>query len=270
MNPWRETILWGSRCPVQNHHHQKLCGCITLRAFDICKTTTTRLAAWRFPGSPRSQQALWLLHLELPALKQGQGHTLELNFFSFPKKPIHSEASFHLEGALSCAYLIKNAHACCSFNEAQLTSREAQKRTSFISQQDRTDFLIYNAERVFCKKYAPNSSTDQCKTVCIKWHTHYACVCIHVHMCCIYSSPKREMGFPGGSDGKDSTCNISCWRSIPGLGRFPGEGNGNPLQYSCLEKPSRTEEPDGLQSMSSQRVRHNWATNTHTHKRNNC
>ena len=39
--------------------------------------------------------------------------------------------------------------------------------------------------------------------------------------------------------------------SIPGLGRFPGEGNGNALQYSCLEIP-RTEEPGGLQSMSLQ------------------
>ena len=43
--------------------------------------------------------------------------------------------------------------------------------------------------------------------------------------------------------------------SIPGLGRSPGEGNGNPLQYSCLEIPW-TEEPGELQSMGLQRVRH--------------
>ena len=43
--------------------------------------------------------------------------------------------------------------------------------------------------------------------------------------------------------------------SIPGLGRFPGEGNGNPLQYSCLENPM-TEEPGGLQSIGLQRVGH--------------
>ena len=42
--------------------------------------------------------------------------------------------------------------------------------------------------------------------------------------------------------------------SIPGLGRSPGEGNGNPLQYSCLENPMK-EEPGGLQSIGSQRVR---------------
>ena len=46
------------------------------------------------------------------------------------------------------------------------------------------------------------------------------------------------------------------------LGRYPGEGNGNPLQYSCLENIPWTEEPGGLQSMGSQKVRHNWATNT--------
>ena len=43
------------------------------------------------------------------------------------------------------------------------------------------------------------------------------------------------MGFPGGSDGKESTCNEGNLGSIPGLGRSPGGGHGNPLQYSCLE-----------------------------------
>ena len=40
---------------------------------------------------------------------------------------------------------------------------------------------------------------------------------------------------PGGSDDKASGCNVGGPGSIPGLGRSPGEGNGNPLQYSCLE-----------------------------------
>ena len=44
-------------------------------------------------------------------------------------------------------------------------------------------------------------------------------------------------GFPGGSEGKASACNAGDLGSIPGLGRSPGEGNGNPLQYSCLENP---------------------------------
>ena len=43
--------------------------------------------------------------------------------------------------------------------------------------------------------------------------------------------------FPGGSDGKESTCNAEDKGSVPGLGRSPGERNSNPLQYSCLEKP---------------------------------
>ena len=45
------------------------------------------------------------------------------------------------------------------------------------------------------------------------------------------------MGFPGSSEVKASACNAGDPGSIPGLGRFPGEGNGNPLQYSCLENP---------------------------------
>ena len=44
-------------------------------------------------------------------------------------------------------------------------------------------------------------------------------------------------GFPGGSDGKESACNIGNPGLIPGLGRSPGGGNANPLKYSCLENP---------------------------------
>ena len=45
------------------------------------------------------------------------------------------------------------------------------------------------------------------------------------------------MDFPGGSDSKASACNAGDPGSIPGLGRSPGGGNGNLLQYSCLENP---------------------------------
>ena len=45
------------------------------------------------------------------------------------------------------------------------------------------------------------------------------------------------LSFPGGSDSKESACSAGDLASIPGLGRSPGEGNGNPLQYSCLENP---------------------------------
>ena len=49
--------------------------------------------------------------------------------------------------------------------------------------------------------------------------------------------PVRFLGFPGGSAGKVSAYNVGDPGSIPGLGRSSGEGNGNPLQYSCLENP---------------------------------
>ena len=47
----------------------------------------------------------------------------------------------------------------------------------------------------------------------------------------------RAGGFPGGSEVRVSASNVGDLGSIPGLGRSPGEGNGNPLQYSCLENP---------------------------------
>ena len=47
----------------------------------------------------------------------------------------------------------------------------------------------------------------------------------------------KILGFPGGSEAKASASNAGDLGSIPGLGRSPGEGNGNPLQYSCLENP---------------------------------
>ena len=51
------------------------------------------------------------------------------------------------------------------------------------------------------------------------------CICVHT-------------SFPGGSDGKASACNAGDLGSVSGLGRSPGKGDGNPLQYSCLENPT--------------------------------
>ena len=53
----------------------------------------------------------------------------------------------------------------------------------------------------------------------------------------IYTFIYQDMGFPGGSDGKESACNAGDLGLIPGLGRSPGGGNGHPLKYSCLENP---------------------------------
>ena len=66
---------------------------------------------------------------------------------------------------------------------------------------------------------------------------------------------------PGGSDGKGSACNVGDQGWIPGLGRSPGEGNG--YHSSILAwRIQWKEEPGRLQPMGSQRVRHNWVTNT--------
>ena len=75
---------------------------------------------------------------------------------------------------------------------------------------------------------------------------------------------KALKGFPGGSDGKEAACNAGDLGLIPWSGWSPGEGHGNSFQYSCLEN-SMDREPGGLQSMGSQRVRHDWVTNTQTH-----
>ena len=48
----------------------------------------------------------------------------------------------------------------------------------------------------------------------------------------------RSLSFPGNSDGKESACSTGGLGSIPGSGRSPGEGDGNPLRYSCLGNPS--------------------------------
>ena len=69
-------------------------------------------------------------------------------------------------------------------------------------------------------------------------------------------------GFPGSSEGK-SACNSGGLGSIPGLGRFSGEGNGYPLQYSFLENPM--DRGGWQESMELKRVSHDWATNTYTH-----
>ena len=57
------------------------------------------------------------------------------------------------------------------------------------------------------------------------------------HTVCINIHSQYNQGFLGGLDGKESACNAEDLGSVPGSGRSPGEANGNPLQYSCLENP---------------------------------
>ena len=65
---------------------------------------------------------------------------------------------------------------------------------------------------------------------------------------------RKQWDFPGGSDGKESVCNAGDLGLIPELERSPGEGNGYPLQFSCLE--NSIEDLGGLQSLGLQRVRY--------------
>ena len=72
-----------------------------------------------------------------------------------------------------------------------------------------------------------------------------------------------HQGFLGGPDSKESACSVGDLGSIPGSGRSPGEGNGNPLQYSCLENSTNTGAWWAI--ICGVTKRHIWVTNIHTH-----
>ena len=76
------------------------------------------------------------------------------------------------------------------------------------------------------------------------------------------------MGFPCGSDGKESTCNEGDLAWIPGMGRSPGGQHGNPLQYPRLENPHRQEKPCRLWCMVLQRVGYDQETKHNTAQHN--
>ena len=69
-------------------------------------------------------------------------------------------------------------------------------------------------------------------------------------------------GFPGGSDGKEFACNAREQGSVPGSGRSPGEGNGNPLQYSYLENLMDRGAWQATVHEVTKSQTHNWAANT--------
>ena len=82
--------------------------------------------------------------------------------------------------------------------------------------------------------------------------------------------PLQRLGFPGGTMVKNLPANAGDAGSVPELGRSPGEGNGNPLQYSCLGNPM-DREAWWPTVQGSQRVRHNLATQpTHTPEMEPC
>ena len=76
---------------------------------------------------------------------------------------------------------------------------------------------------------------------------------------CLFDRPSlNSNSFPGILDGKESACNAGDLSLIPRSGRYPGEGNDNPLQYACRRVP-RTEEPGAQQYMGPKEL----DTNTH-------
>ena len=88
---------------------------------------------------------------------------------------------------------------------------------------------------------------------------YYLSLC-HLPLFFFFCISHHIWGFPGGSDGKASACNVEDPGSIPGSGRSPGEENGNPLQYSCLENSMDEGAWWVTQSMGLQRVGHDWVT----------
>ena len=91
-----------------------------------------------------------------------------------------------------------------------------------------TYFLFPEATRIRIDIFFKTTVTEDLMVIVyLKVFIVYLCKVMEAHICSV----------PGGSDGKASACNVGDLGSIPGSGRSPGEGNGNPLQYSCLKNP---------------------------------
>ena len=101
----------------------------------------------------------------------------------------------------------------------------------------------------------------------------------------MFSITTHLLGIPDGSDSKESICNVGVLGLIPGLGRSPGEGNSNPLQYSCLENPmdrgawKATVHGGHKELDTTERLTHNYLLNvnpnhneisSHTSQNNYC
>ena len=101
------------------------------------------------------------------------------------------------------------------------------------------------------------------------WVSHISCTqnIQYLSICELLISLKIASlkGFPGSSGGKESTCNAGDPDSIPGSGRSPGGGDGNPLQYSFLENPCGQRSMVGYSPWVC-KVRYDWATKQHSSK----
>ena len=103
--------------------------------------------------------------------------------------------------------------------------------TSWFSRYNWNTYPLKNIKST-CRSFIDQNQTIQCTSTIAPM---YFIVLMHTYMIC--RSVFSYMNCPGGSDGKASAYNVGDVGSIPGSGRSPGEGNGTPLQYSCLENP---------------------------------
>ena len=112
----------------------------------------------------------------------------------------------------------------CTVSEGHLASESQQWLWEFRW----TTVLGRMGQEICAVAINPQSSETSETGLCLD---HYPCsLWIGIYM-------RGRMGFPDGSDGKESACNVGASVSVPGSGRSPGEGNGYPLQNSCLENP---------------------------------
>ena len=98
----------------------------------------------------------------------------------------------------------------------------------------------------------------------MKQHTHLFRSLQSQKINTIAAEYKPTLGFPGGSEGKESACNAGNLGSIPELGRSPGGGHGNPFQYSCLENPHGQRSlagyiPWGCKELDTTAIKHSTA-----------
>ena len=88
----------------------------------------------------------------------------------------------------------------------------------------KTEYNQINDLKKLCYLYKHIKKKTPCCSKCGPWHSSHSLIW-------------KLLGFPSGSESKDSACNSEDLGSICGSGRSPGEGNDNPLKYSCLEDP---------------------------------
>ena len=120
----------------------------------------------------------------------------------------------------------------------------------------------------FLKNFLFENNLKNIQTSSRSTHTSFTqgCPLLTFHFICfvIYYCLSVQ-GFPGGAVVKNPPASTRDVRLTPAWGRYPGERNGNPLLYSCLEKVPWTEGPSELQSRDHIRVGNDWATEQHTH-----